>query len=83
MQTSKVLTILVILTISSGCASVPTAPPLCYPDRPVLEAISVDEQREIPADTLLKIGTNDAKLKSHIRVIERLLDEHNKDLDPC
>ena len=73
----KVLAILTIGSIVSGCAS-HIAEPLCLPSRPVLEPISIEEQIEINPDTLIKVATNDAKLKSHIRSIEQITEEHNK-----
>lgn len=80
MKTLQVLTILTTLTIGSGCQH-NLIQPFCLPDRPELEAISVEAQRtlkkEYPED-LVKIAVNDIKLKSHIRTIERLSIAHNK-----
>lgn len=72
----RLLTILLIATIGSGCATL-VAEPLCLPERPVLYNISELEQRMIDPDTLEKIAVNDLRLKSHIRTIEGITDEHN------
>lgn len=74
---------ILVLTIGSllvGCASHP-ASPLCLPSRPVLEPISMGEQSDIKPSTLIKIATNEAKLKSHVRSIERITEEHNKQFE--
>lgn len=79
-KTLKVLAILATLTIISGCSlfqSKDFTEPLCLPDRPVLEEITLDEQRLIERETLRKLGENDAKLKAYIRTAEELAAEHN------
>jgi len=63
--------------IGSGCSAL-VAEPLCLPARPVLIAISIEEQRTIDPEILEKVAVNDIRLKSHIRTIERITDEHNK-----
>ena len=73
----KVLTILPILMIGSGCSAL-VAEPLCLPARPVLYPLTVEEQRDMSIDTLEKVAINDARLKSHIRTIEQITEAHNK-----
>lgn len=73
----KVLLALAILTISSGCAHNLTEP-LCLPDRPVLQPITVAEQINIKPATLLKIADNDLALKSWVVTTERLVEAHNE-----
>ena len=73
----KVLTIFLIATITSGCANT-LVEPLCLPERPVLQDISIEEQIEINPHTLLKVAENDLKLKSHVRRIERITEAHNE-----
>lgn len=67
-------------SILLGCASHP-AEPLCLPARPVLEPVTVAEQMEIPPQTVAKLSRNEGKLKSHVRTIERITEEHNKQFD--
>ena len=76
----KVLTTLLIAMTFSGCSLFKDnlIEPLCLPSRPVLEDISIDEQRSIERTTLRKLATNDAKLKSHINTIERITGVHNE-----
>ena len=73
----KVLTTLLILMITSGCAN-QYITPLCLPSRPVLYPITIEEQIEIHPDTLEKIGINDARLKAYVVHSELLAAEHNK-----
>ena len=73
----KVLTTLLILTTTSGCA-IQHINPLCLPDRPQLYPITIEEQIEINPDTLEKIGINDARLKAYVMHAELLAAEHNK-----
>lgn len=76
----KVLTILVILTtlmLGSGCANT-IIEPLCLPAPPALYPISIEEQIEVPPSILIKVGTNDKRLKSWIKTTTRITDEHNK-----
>lgn len=74
----RVLITLVILTITSGCVHNSLIRPLCLPDRPVLEPITVEEQMSINPHTLMKIALNDAELKSWLVQAERLAEEHNE-----
>lgn len=76
----KVLTIFLILTIGSltGCAATPPYAPLCTPDRPNLESISVPEQQQIEPEVLRKLASNDLRLKSHIKTLEDLIKAHNE-----
>lgn len=77
MKSLKVLAIFLILITSSGCAN-RFIEPLCLPDRPDLEPISVAEQADIKPSTLLKIAENDLKLKSWVVTAERITEEHNE-----
>ena len=72
----KVLVVTTIISILSGCATV--GEPLCLPSRPTLEPISIEEQIDINPDTLIKLATNEKKLKSHISTIEAITIEHNR-----
>lgn len=76
----KVLTILLIVTTGSGCSIFKDRirEPLCLPSRPVLLDLSIEEQRAMEPDTLEKVAINDQRLKSHIKTIERITEEHNK-----
>ena len=76
----KTLAVTIGSTILLGCASHP-AEPLCLPARPVLEPVTVEEQLEIPPLTVAKLSRNEGKLKSHVRAIERITEEHNKQFD--
>lgn len=80
MNTLRVLTILLIVTTGSGCSLLKdrVREPLCLPTRPMLYDLSIEEQREIPEDTLEKVAINDARLKSHIKTIEGITEAHNQ-----
>lgn len=73
----KILVLTIGSLIVSGCATHP-ASPLCLPGRPTLQPISIEEQSGVKPSTLIKIATNEEKLKSHVRSIERITEEHNK-----
>ena len=82
-KTLKVLTICLILTISSGCSLFKDRliEPLCLPDRPELESISIEEQtsiKHISPDLLRRVGENDLKLKSYIRTVDAVVSVHNE-----
>ena len=77
MKTLKVLTILLILTTTSGCAT-SYVNPLCLPSRPALENITIEEQIEIQPSTLIKIAENDSKLKEWVVTTERITRIHNE-----
>ena len=77
MKTLKVLTILLILTTTSGCAN-HFINPLCLPHRPTLESVSIEEQIEIQPSTLIKIAENDSKLKQWVVSVERITSIHNE-----
>ena len=77
----KVLIPLLILTIgTSGCSLFKERliDPLCLPERPSLESISIEEQRAMDRETLRKVAENDVKLKSWIVKAERSADAHNQ-----
>ena len=84
MKNLQVLTILTILTTTSGCSLFKNnlVEPLCLPDRPILEVISIEEQRaikdQVGKDTLRKVGTNDQALKAWVSTVERLAEVHNE-----
>lgn len=82
-KTLKVLTTLLIVTTISGCGLFKdrVREPLCLPARPVLEDISVQEQVDlfsVNRDAMLKVATNDARLKNHIQTIEEITEAHNE-----
>lgn len=80
----KVLTTFLILTIGSGCAATPPYSALCQPDRPDLEPLTLEEQvlvhsiKPTGPEILARIASNDLRLKSHIKLLEELITEHNK-----
>lgn len=78
-KTLRVLTILLIVTIGSGCSLFKDRirEPLCLPSRPVLEDLTILEQRMMNPDTLEKVAINDVRLKTHIKTIEEITAEHN------
>lgn len=80
MRTLQVLTILLIVTTSSGCSILKdrVLEPLCLPSRPLLYDLTIEEQAAMDRDTLEKVAINDARLKSHIKTIEGITEEHNK-----
>lgn len=88
MKSLKVLAILAILTIGSGCAwrQIPE-PPLCKEPRPVLEDISREEQltirNQISEDLLRRVSENDKKLKESLAAYEKIIDAHDEPLAPC
>jgi len=75
----KLSLILVILISGSGCTWVVRPAPLCLSDRPLLEDLSLDEQLSIPKPVRLKVGSNDAKLKSYTRLIEDQVNAYNEE----
>ena len=79
----KILTILSILTITGslfGCVSTPTYAPLCPPDRPYLTPISSEVLTQVDPILVGIVASNDLKLKSHIKLLEELIIEHNNQL---
>lgn len=78
---TKTLVVMTIGSILVGCCGQPVQEPLCLPARPVLEPVTVAEQMEIPPQTVAKLSRNEGKLKSHVRTIERITEEHNKQFD--
>ena len=81
----KALTILVIAISLSACSFSKgnIIEPLCLPDQEMREDLSLDEQWYIlqydeDGALLLKIGTNDLTLKSHIKTIKRITEAHNE-----
>jgi hypothetical protein len=90
MMNSKVLITLLILTISSlasGCSTtLPAESPICVPLRPVLSDIAVSDQRAMKAaapEGFANASTNDAKLKSHLRLLEGTIHAHDEPLGEC
>jgi hypothetical protein len=82
------LVVLVCLFVFvSGCAStLPVEGPICLPYRPVLTDISVEDQRWLKKENssmLETISLNDAALKSHVVLLERLIDAHDEPLGSC
>lgn len=76
----RLILLAILMTIGSGCTLLkdPIREPLCLPSRPYLDPITYAEQLEIRQELRDKIATNDVKLKSHIRMIEEITIEHNK-----
>ena len=82
----RLLVALLSIHIMSGCGGLPTEPPLCVPLRPVLENISVQEQqslRDAEPSAFHVLARNDAKLKSHVRVLEGIVLVHDEPLGSC
>ena len=55
--------------------------PLCLPERPILESISVEQQRELKnanEEAFSSVVLNDVSLKAHIVVIETIVGVHNQ-----
>lgn len=82
-KTLKVLTTLLIVTTISGCSVFKdrVREPLCLPARPVLEDISGEEQAElfsVNRDAMVRIASNDIRLKNHIKTIEEITEAHNE-----
>ena len=67
------------MIIGSGCSTLPPAP-LCVPDRPYLEAIDVGNLQHAPDELVQIIASNDLRLKSHIKLLEDLIQAHNEQL---
>lgn len=85
---SRALIISAILMISSGCASqLPAECPIGVPVRDfILQPLTVDEQLAIKRhdpNLLGKIAQNDINLKSHIRVLEGVIQAHDSALENC
>ena len=79
----RVLTISLIVMISSGCSFFKNdlVEPLCLPLRPILEDISVEQQRKLKAAdeaAFTSVVLNDISLKAHIVVIETIVGVHNE-----
>ena len=76
----KILTVFSIMMIGSGCAT-HVASPFCPPDRPELIDISNQEKFDMynaAPSALEALALNDERLKSHIRLLEAIAVEHNK-----
>lgn len=82
----KVLIILVMM-LGSGCATtLPVEPPICLPERPVYQTLSLWEQRVLfgaHKEAFTKVGTNDVGLKSYIKTLERFINAHDEPLGSC
>jgi hypothetical protein len=79
----KILTILLIVTTSSGCGLFEPTPyvPLCLERDVTLSDLTVAELeaiRSIDEGLLIRIATNDVKLKSVITKYEALAEAHNR-----
>lgn len=73
----KILVATIGSLVLTGCAT-HIAEPLCLPGRPLLQVVTIEEQAGIQPLVLEKIATNEEKLKSHVRQIESITVEHNK-----
>jgi hypothetical protein len=77
-----VLTTLLIATTISGCSLFKDnlVEPLCLPSRPVLQDVSIEQQRTLKdadSEAFSIVATNDLLLKQHIVTIEAITDVHN------
>jgi len=77
--------LLILASVSAGCASNDLIEPLCLPDWPQLEDITVHEQRDIKnmvgKDTLRKVVVNDAKQQGYIELVDDLVYTHNEQFE--
>lgn len=84
---SCIYTACLFLFVLTGCATtLPVEPPLCLPQRPILEDVSVAEQlaiRAIHPDLLRRVASNDAALKSQVRTLEGIIVAHDEPLGGC
>lgn len=83
MKILKVLTILTTLTITSGCSLWKNnlVEPLCLPERPVLETVSIEDQRSMKNASqkgFSQLGRNDLALKDWVVVVEKITAAHNE-----
>ena len=70
--------ILSILTIGiSGCASTPYVAN-CVPDRPQLMPVTVASINSSDPELIEIVSSNQLTLKNHIKLLEDLINEHNK-----
>lgn len=67
--------------ILSGCASCPPHVAIGLPDRPHLEPLEAELQREIPPHALQIISENDIKLKEYALKLESRIRIHNESLE--
>ena len=82
------LAVLLCIIQTTGCSTtLPIESPICVPEREfVLADISVQDQlsiREISDDLLLRIAQNDATLKNHVSLLEKLIEAHDEPLGDC
>ena len=77
MKSLRILQILTILAIGSGCSGTPHVP-LCAPDRPVLEPIPVSVLENSEPELVTIVARNDLTLKSHIKLLESYINIHNE-----
>jgi hypothetical protein len=80
--------ILFCIVALSGCSTtLPIESPICVPSRPILQDLSVEQQlkmRDVDnGELLLVVSTNDATLKSHVKVLEGLIQIHDEPLGGC
>ena len=78
MKRLKIFLILTTLTIGSGCVATLPVAPLCVPERPNLQGLTVEQLREAGPELVTIVATNDLKLKSHIKLLEELIKAHNR-----
>ncbi len=88
MKNLRGLAILLTLAIgagSGGCASNDLIEPLCLPDWPALEDITLAEQMDIRAyvgkDVLRKVVHNDTKQQNYIELVDDLVYAHNEQFE--
>jgi len=79
--------LLIVISFSAACSTtMPLEAPLCVPLRPVLQDISVEDQRamkQASPEGFAKTATNDATLKAHVNVLERTIQAHDEPLGSC
>ncbi len=75
-----------LLLVSACSTTLPLEAPLCVPLRPLLVDIAVEDQlsmRNASPKGFEEVATNDATLKSHVVVLERVIQAHDEPLGSC
>lgn len=75
---AKCLTIFAIVTIFSGCCSVPPHVPFECPDRFEFSEYSQELWSSIPQDAQLNINADDIAMKDYIKSCEARSEIHNE-----
>ena len=74
---AKYLTIFAIVTIFSGCCTVPPHVPFECPERPEFTEYSEELWLEIPGEARLNISDDDLAMKAYIKACEVRAEIHN------